>query len=337
MGIILPESLFGNPSHEYIVKFIRESARLVGLISMPEELFQPYTHAKTCVVFIENTPPEENEDYTMYMGIVNWCGHDSRGNKIPYDDVPRITHSYARLMAMDDQHYDRFGFLKRLSEIKGNIFVPKYYDPDIVANLERLRPTHDLVTVGELVDRGLLNITTGDEIGKLSYGTGPIPFIRTSDIANWELKIDPKHGVSEAIYEQYRKKQDVRERDILMVRDGTYLVGTTCMLTRYDTRILFQSHIYKLRALKPNELSPYLLLAVLNSPIVKRQVRAKQFTQDIIDTLGGRIVELVLPLPKDKAIRSRIVEDTKAIVNGRAELRQRARAVALEVASQKDE
>jgi type I restriction enzyme M protein len=121
------------------------------------------------------------------------------------------------------------------------------------------------------------------------------------------------------------------QHDILMVRDGTYLVGTTCMLTRYDTRILFQSHIYKLRALKPNELSPYLLLAVLNSPIVKRQVKAKQFTQDIIDTLGGRIAELVLPLPKDKAARSRIVENTKAIVNGRAELRQRARVVALEV------
>jgi type I restriction enzyme M protein len=213
MGIILPESLFGNPSHEYIVKFIRESARLVGLISMPEELFQPYTHAKTCVAFIENTPPEEGEDYTMYMGIVNWCGHDSRGNKIPYDDVPRITHSYARLMTMDDQHYDRFGFLKQLSEIKGNIFVPKYYDPDIITDLEKLRPTHDLVTVGELVDRGLLDITTGDEVGKLSYGTGPIPFIRTSDISNWELKIDPKHGVSEEIYERYREKQDVREHD----------------------------------------------------------------------------------------------------------------------------
>jgi type I restriction enzyme M protein len=62
---------------------------------------------------------------------------------------------------------------------------------------------------------------TGDEIGKLSYGTGRIPFIRTSDISNWELKIDPKKGVSEKIYKILKKKQDVKEQDILLVRDYT--------------------------------------------------------------------------------------------------------------------
>ncbi len=326
LGIILPESLFGNPSHEYIVQFLRGQARFLGLVSMPEELFQPYTHAKTCVVFLQKTPLAESEDYTMYMGIVRWCGHDSRGIKIPHDDVPRIAHSYARL-ASGEAHTARFGFRKRLSEIVGNVLVPKYYDPDIDATLAALQETHDLTTVGNLVAQGILAIMTGDEVGKLSYGVGPIPFIRTSDIANWELKIDPKHGLSEEIYEKYRKRQDVRAQDILMVRDGTYLVGTTCMLTEADTRIVFQSHLYKLRVLKPEALSPYLLLALLNSPIVKRQVWAKRFTQDIIDTLGRRIMELVLPIPKDPALQAHIIDETQAIVEGRAGLRQKARTV----------
>ena len=116
-----------------------------------------------------------------------------------------------------------------------------------------------------------------------------------------------------------------------MVRDGTYLVGTNCMLTEGDTQILFQSHLYKLRVLKPEVLSPYLLLAALNSPIVKRQVWAKRFTQDIIDTLGNRIMELVLPLPKDITVREQIITDTQAIVDGRAMLRQKARTVSLAV------
>jgi type I restriction enzyme M protein len=333
MGIILPESLFGNPSHEYIVQWLRGQARLMGLVSMPEELFQPYTHAKTCVAFIQKSPPSDDEDYTMYMGIVRWCGHDSRGLKIPHDDVPRIAHSYARVVS-GDEHTDRFGFHKRLLEINGNIFIPKYYDPEIVATLDALRDTHDLPTLGSLVDQDILAVTTGDEIGKLSYGTGTIPFIRTSDLSNWELKIDPKHGVSEEIYEQYRRRQDVRAGDILMVRDGTYLVGTNCMLTEADTRILFQSHLYKLRMLKPDVLSPYLLLAALNSPIVRRQVWAKRFTQDIIDTLGGRVMEVVLPLPKDQALRERIIAETKTIVEGRAALRQKARIVASAVMGQ---
>jgi type I restriction enzyme M protein len=327
MGIILPESLFGNPSHEYIVHWLRGQARLIGLISMPEALFQPYTHAKTCVAFIEKTPPVEGEDYSMYMGIVTWCGHDSRGLKIPHDDVPHIAHSYARVVSGDDRT-ERLGFRKRLSEIAGNIFIPKYYDPEITATLHALQTTHDLPTIGELVDQGVISVMTGDEIGKLSYGTGDVPFIRTSDLSNWELKIDPKHGVSDEIYEKYRRRQDVRTTDILMVRDGTYLIGTNCMLTEADTRILIQSHLYKLRVLEPDVLSPFLLLAALNSPLIKRQVWAKRFTQDIIDTLGSRLMELTLPLPKDPTLREQITAETRLIVEGRAALRQKARTVA---------
>jgi type I restriction enzyme M protein len=55
-----------------------------------------------------------------------------------------------------------------------------------------------------------LSISTGDEVGKLAYGTGPVPFIRASDLANWEIKTDPKHGVSRDIYEALRTKQDIQ-------------------------------------------------------------------------------------------------------------------------------
>jgi type I restriction enzyme M protein len=329
MGIILPESLFGNPTHGYIMAYLQRKAKLLALISLPEELFQPYTHNKTCVAIIEKTVPEG--DYPIFMAIVKWCGHDSRGNPIPYDEVPKIAYNFHLFQNNNNLPYGRLGFVKKLSEIKSNIFIPKYYDPEIDAQLERLRPTHDLVSIGQLVRDKVLTISTGVEIGRLLYGTGPIPFIRTSDISNWELKVDPKHGVDERTYEEYRSKADVKEHDILMVRDGTYLIGTTCMITKYDTKILFQSHIYRLRVLKPNILSPFLLLAILSSPIVKRQIRAKQFTQDIIDTLGNRIMELILPIPKDEKLREKIITQTKRIVEERAELRQRARQISVEV------
>ncbi|TON78636.1 hypothetical protein, partial [Vibrio parahaemolyticus] len=65
----------------------------------------------------------------------------------------------------------------------------------------------------ELHDKGIIEISTGDEVGKLAYGTGNIPFVRTSDISNWEVKLDPKHGVSEEIFQKYAKRQDVQEGD----------------------------------------------------------------------------------------------------------------------------
>lgn len=181
------------------------------------------------------------------------------------------------------------------------------------------------------MNKGIIEVSTGDEIGKLSYSTGNIPFVRSSDISNWELKIDPKQRVSKDIFEGLRDKQDVQEHDILLVRDGTYLIGTTCMITKYNTEMLYQSHIYKIRCLDHEILSPFLLLVILNSPIVKRQIRSKQFTQDIIDTLGNRLMELILPIPKDQTFRNEIEQETKFIIEQRAELRQRTLAVPLKV------
>ena len=163
----------------------------------------------------------------------------------------------------------------------------------------------------------------------MAYGTGHIPFIRTSDISNWELKGDPKQSVSEEIYEE--NKQAVQSEDIFVVRDGTYLVGTSCILTEHDTKILYCGGIYKLRVKDKKKLDPYLLLALLNTPIVRRQMRAKQFTRDIIDTLGKRLFEVVLPIPKDARIRKKIADETQRVIEARVRLRNRAKEISYEV------
>lgn len=325
LAIVLPESLFGNPSHGYVTQYLATRVKITGLVSMPEDLFQPWTHAKACVLFAEKLAPPS--DYPVRMAAVKWCGHDSRGNAIPYDDVPNVARRFRDLASgrTASGKHDRLGFQRLLSQIKDNIFIPKYYDPEIEADLEAMAATHDLLVFGDLARARVLEVRTGHEVGKLAYGTGPVPFIRTSDLANWEIKLDPKQGISEELWAMYAPRQDVREGDILMVRDGTYLIGTCSMLTKHDVRIVYQSHLYKIRVRQPSRLSPHLLLAVLNSPIVRRQIRAKQFTQDIIDTLGQRITELVLPVPKDPSTRDAIAEEARQIVETRAELRARAR------------
>ena len=202
---------------------------------------------------------------------------------------------------------------------------------ELEEQLEELKATHELITIRELVDSGIVEVSTGDEVGKLAYGTGNIPFVRTSDISNWEIKIDPKHCVSEEIYQRLAPKQDVREGDILMVRDGTYLIGTCAYITKYDTKIVFQSHLYKLRCVDPNKLSPFLLLAVLSSPPVRAQIKAKRFTQDIIDSLGDRLFELVIPLPKNNSVRQRIVKMVEKAILDRVEARELARKARYEI------
>lgn len=332
LGIIAPESMFCNPSHRYIIQYIKSIARIKAVVSLPEELFQPYTHAKTCAVVIEKTPAAHEQGHEIFMAVARWCGHDSRGLSIPYDDLPKILDKYRSYKDRGSLKYDRWGFIINEAEILDNIYLPKYYNPEIPKKLEKLRDTHELHIFRDLVDQGIISISTGHEVGKLAYGTGNIPFIRTSEIANWEIKLDPKHGLSETIYEDMKDKQDVQENDILMVRDGTYLVGACALVGKYDTKIVYQSHIYKIRTNNHEILHPFLLLAVLSSPIVKEQIFAKRFTQDIIDTLGGRIHELVLPVPKSEEAKKEIVGNVTSVIDHKNEARQLARKTILGIA-----
>jgi len=102
------------------------------------------------------------------------------------------------------------------SAVRRSIFLPKYYSPEIAARLSELDRTHELVSIGDLMAKKYLRAVTGDEIGKMAYGTGTIPFVRTSDVSNWELKTDAKQGVSEEIHAEYKVKQDVRAGDIFL-------------------------------------------------------------------------------------------------------------------------
>lgn len=217
------------------------------------------------------------------------------------------------------------------SDLKNNIFIPKYYDPDLYAEINALSTTHDILCLSDLIDDGTIIAQTGHEIGKMAYGTGEIPFVRTSDFSNWEIKSDAKQGVSEEIYNQYAAKEDVQAEDILLVRDGTYLVGTSCMITPCDVKMLYCGGLIKIRTTGSNNLDAYLLLGLLNSYIVKRQIRTKQFTRDVIDTLGRRLNDVILPIPNKQSIRETISLYMRKIVENRIQARETVSSLAAQI------
>lgn len=216
----------------------------------------------------------------------------------------------------------RIGFTVPSSDIRNSIYTPRYYDPSIEERLEELTASHDLVSIAELLDMGELQLRQGKYIDKMHYGTGPVPYIRTSDIANWELRASPKHGVSEAVRARYGPQADVREMDVLLVHEGTYLIGTPCLITRFDTAILFQHHLAKMRAVGPRMSGP-LLVACLLAPVVQRQIRARQFTADVIDSIVGRLPEVRLPLHRSAERLRSLAKQAFDVFAGRAEARVR--------------
>lgn len=339
LGIVLPESLLTSSSYSYVVQYIHDNCNLEAVLGMPEDFFKTSgkggTHTKACLVVMykRSKKVSKRSDDRFFMSEAKWCGHDSRGRQIEFDDLPIIKDIFIAFKENRLEQQTLKGYSVSRNQLNGNILSPRYYNPEILNLMDELADTHDIVSMGKLLLDGVIEVKTGDEVGKLAYGTGKVPFVRTSDISSWEVKLNPKHGVSNEIFEQYRYKQNVQPNDILMVKDGTYLIGTCAILTEHDSKIIYQSHLYKIRVLKPDVISPFLLLAILSSQPIKDQIKSKRFTQDIIDSLGNRLYELLLPIPKEEKAKNKIAKTVEKVIYDRITARELARKACLDVVS----
>ena len=111
---------------------------------------------------------------------------------------------------------------------------------------------------------------------------------------------------------------------ILSLRNLYKILIKICYLRFELTRriILIKSHFQILRCEKPNKLNPFLLLYLLNKPIVKTQVSANIVVQSTIPTIGERTKNIILPIPKDEEVKKEIIKNVKKILEERAKLRK---------------
>lgn len=285
MGIVLPEGMFGNKSLGYIWDYLKENGKVIAMIDCPRSTFQPSTDTKTNVLFFEKGKPFSEE---VRVAVAKQCGHDKRGRTITQsndawpNDFKVISESF---------QFEKKGVWKDVM-MEGAYFVPRY----LVGKME-YKGKDNYVSIGELIKQGHLIKKSSKEIGSEAYGTGDIPFIRTSDINNFEISADPTNSVSEDIYVQHASQQNLEVGDILLIADGRYRIGKTAIITPYNIKCLIQSHIEILSLKDSAPFTPYELLYCLNSDEVQEQIRDMVFIQSTLGTLGSRINEVAIPIP----------------------------------------
>lgn len=346
-GIVLPEGIYGNPSDRYIWEHIRQYASIIGVVSLSQETFQPSTHTKTSVVFLEKKKESRN---SVFFAIAKSIGHnkngketfkmkddssyelDKSGNKILDDETPEIAKSFTQYLDGKLEEENHLGFVIPTEDIFENIYIPESYKPEIKEKLNLIKKSkkYTITKFSGLVENGTIQIKRGNEIGSQYYGSGKIPFIRTSDIVNWEIKMDTVKAVAEEIYEKYKRQQDVQENDILFVNDGTFLIGRCSMVSHIDVRSIIQSHLRKIRVVNNEHINSYYLFYLLNSNFVQQQIEVKTFVQATLSTLGNRLMEVDLPIHKDKKEIERISKEVKEIILNKAKAREKSINLLLE-------
>jgi len=331
MGIVLPDGVLSNTTDRYIIQFLEQRAEIIGVIDLPMSTFLPYTPTKTHLVFLRKTS-NPDPDHSFFMSYAKTCGHDKRGREVNKDEISMIPEYLEDIDDKSKEELSHLGFKMEYNKVKDRILAPKYYNPDINNKLREYEETGDYIvkSIAELKKEGTISTRNGHEIGSKNYGIGPIPFIRTSEIGNWEIVEDPTHCTSIEQYNHYGELQNIEPQDILVVKDGTYLMGRSAMITEADTKIIFQSHFKRIKVLKKDKLSPYLLLALLNLEIVQKQFEAKSFRQGTISTIGNRMPEIRLPIPIAQDIKDDIISTVKEIMDQKEKAKLKAQEFSLE-------
>ncbi len=278
--------------------------------------FLPSTPTKTHLLFVrkKSMPNIENK---LFMSYAKTCGHDKRGMKTKTDDIRLIPQHLKKLKANKTKP-SNLGVFMTCDKLKNDIWLPKYYNAEIDEILKTYKKKdYEITSIGKLINDKIITISSGNEIGSKNYGIGDIPFIRTSEIGNLEIITDPTHCTSIEVYEEYKDRQNIQNKDILMVSDGTYLIGRCAMVTDLDIRMIIQSHFKQIKVVDKEKMSPYLLLALINLDIVQKQLESKSFRQGTISTLGNRFNEIKIPIPKDESLKEQITNSMKEAIDGK--------------------
>jgi type I restriction enzyme M protein len=325
MGIVLPEGVFGNKQEGYVWAWLRQHGRITTLLDCPRTTFQPSTDTKTNVLFFRKLQPNANEQppetSKVAIGVALRCGHDRRGRTHLPDGTPHED-DFERLARTFGPNGSRNGAWKKVALGEVNYLVPRYYvrDEAFTDSEHEIIAGAPMATIGELIDQGTITVRKGHEVGSHAYGSGDIPFVRTSDVNNLEISTDPTNAVSEDVYQEYRRQQDLEPEDILMVVDGRYRIGTTAILSENNYRCVVQSHFRILSIQDKKKLKPHELLYALNLPSIRIRIRDLVFVQSTLGTLGARLLELQIPLLHGEGPWHRRVEQFETILRQRDSL-----------------
>ncbi len=258
MAIVLPETFFHAVRSKYIIEFIKRH-NIKWIVDLPHNTFRPHNNAKCVAIVLQKDTPQ---DYLVNLIVAEQMGHDHAGKDMfrfdsvrervdksrLWDDIPSII-SEIRGESRDEKY--TFSVLEEDLR-KHKVYVPRYYWKGKEKDLEYMAEKNGmtLVSMRNLVEEGKVSYFDGHGSPPADYkGKGNYPYVRVSDIVNWEIYKNPTAKVPEHIFREYvTDHKRIREGDVLYVRRGSYRIGSVAIASPYDTECLLTREILILRS-----------------------------------------------------------------------------------------
>lgn len=331
LGIILPETYFHAPKQSAVRDFIFKN-NIQWIIDLPHDTFRPHNNAK-CIAMVVQKNVQQQEK--INMAVAEYIGHDHNGKPLyrvdPYtgiitdeilDDTDKIV---KEIECVNNKKPYKFKYTFQIDAQKikeSGILVPRYYWNSKMEEIkeEAEKKNIKLVSIKQLIDEGIIKYFDGNGSPKSDFkGMGDIPYIRVKDIVNWQIYKDPTALIPDSEFNRlYKEVKQLKPRDILYVRRGSYRIGSVAMVSPYDLKVILTREILVLRVVKENNeygITPEYLMYAFSHNITNQESRNKIFIDTTLPNIGDRWKEIYIPVYKDKNKMEEIKTKIKEVIN----------------------
>ena len=319
LAIVLPETYFHSPTTKYILEYIKKGNNIKTVVDLPHNTFRPHCNAKTILLVLEKGVPQQKR---IVFAVAEQMGHNHQGKPIyRYDEkTHRFTNELwddteiirKELDAPDDPD-NQYVFTLDANDINDNLYVPRYYWGKQLKGLkeEANEQNLELVEVDELIKAGIIEKFRGHGAPPSEFkGRGDVPYVRAGDIISWEIYKNPLTMVPHEVYQRVKANGvELKEKDIVFVKEGSYRIGDVAILSKFDLGILLNHHSIVFRVVNEQNkygIDAFYLLYLFSHDLTRKQFYNKVMIDTTLPNIGNRWKELRLPVSKDEKERERI-------------------------------
>jgi len=311
MAIILPNGHFENSSLEHLRYYIKQRAKVLAVVNLPQETFIPYgTGVKTSILFLEKN--SSVQPYKVFFSKVNKLGYqgnknatplykknnfgtpvkDTNGNLIFDEDFSSVVSDYEKFKAGDLKETSR-SFILASEELNGR-FNYDFYAPQnrkLITVLKRKKSVK-LGEIVEIVKTRSKKLLKSDEI--VEYVELADVNMHTSEIIN---------STNYLVHElPSRATYELRKNDII-----TSVAGNSVGTKKHATALVGLEHhgcicTNGFRVLRQFQIDLHYLLFYLRSELFLRQVFMFRTGATIPSISDSDFANLLVYIPNEKEI-----------------------------------
>jgi len=305
LAIVLPDGLLQNITNSHIRFWIRSQAKVLAVVSIPQEAFIPYgTGIKTSLLLLQKLPSKAEK---VFMARIQKIGYDVKGQPIyKRDEFGRMIRTSSGLNVIDTDieeiatAYNNFKNYELKTENESIYTIPEqllntrfdaeHYKPNDQELIQHLRK-HGAKPLSEIAD--ILNETDDFRLASDSE----IRYIAISDVDSRTMQVVTQH-IIKAHEAPSRATYRVRKGDIITATSGA-CTGTpkhaTSLITEDEDGAICSNGFAVLRNIHGVE--PLFLLAYMRTEYFLRQVRRLMTGHAIPSISVDDLSKVLVPTP----------------------------------------